>query len=363
MNKSRIIASFIIVFIVSGLIGFLLYTEKILIRLPVIVQKKPKITFIVGNAFYRDCRGGGWYPIIVGTELEENFEVRTEKKSTIDLLFHDSMALRIPQNSKLKIDYLSVKKLNLNLKKGALYGKFEKIYKNHKINVLTPTTVAAIRGTELGFEVTEIRTEKPVIVPSDGDEKSEEDDATAAQPSEEIKYQTTVYAISGITEVHNPEFSDRKILLSYQQKLIVDQNEPVGSSIPLTENETTNLRAVLNSIHTEEVLLISDKIHFKTGSARILKRSYTELNKIVLLLSKKNITVRIEGHTDNKGGASFNQTLSVKRAKAIRGYFVKKGIQKDRMLVTGYGESRFVANNKTSRGRALNRRVEFIIVK
>jgi OOP family OmpA-OmpF porin len=70
-----------------------------------------------------------------------------------------------------------------------------------------------------------------------------------------------------------------------------------------------------------------------------------------------NAKVLIEGHTDSSGSESYNWTLSENRAKAVRDYFVSKGLPADRMLTTGYGESAPAISNATPEGRAINRRV------
>ena len=109
-------------------------------------------------------------------------------------------------------------------------------------------------------------------------------------------------------------------------------------------------------------MFISDKINFEVNSATILPTSQEELEKIVRILARKNARIRIEGHTDSQGTAPFNQTLSVQRAQAIRKYLVQKGIDPDNLVVAGYGSSKPVASNVTEKGRALNRRVEFIVI-
>jgi outer membrane protein OmpA-like peptidoglycan-associated protein len=69
--------------------------------------------------------------------------------------------------------------------------------------------------------------------------------------------------------------------------------------------------------------------------------------------------LRIEGHTDDVGADEFNQKLSQDRADSVRTYLVGKGIAEDRLEAVGYGETKPVQDNKTSAGRAANRRTEF----
>ncbi|MBN1625166.1 MAG: OmpA family protein, partial [Deltaproteobacteria bacterium] len=65
-----------------------------------------------------------------------------------------------------------------------------------------------------------------------------------------------------------------------------------------------------------------------------------------------------QGHTDNKGSAAYNKTLSQKRANTVKDYIISKGIGKDRLSAVGYGLERPAASNDTEEGRAENRRVE-----
>ena len=66
----------------------------------------------------------------------------------------------------------------------------------------------------------------------------------------------------------------------------------------------------------------------------------------------------IEGHTDSVGSKSSNQSLSERRANAVRDYLIANGIAADRLSAAGYGEDNPIADNKTRAGRAENRRVE-----
>lgn len=69
------------------------------------------------------------------------------------------------------------------------------------------------------------------------------------------------------------------------------------------------------------------------------------------------INGEIQGHTDSKGTAAYNQKLSERRAKAVADYLAAHGINEGRVTVVGYGETMPVADNKTEEGRAHNRRV------
>jgi OOP family OmpA-OmpF porin len=79
----------------------------------------------------------------------------------------------------------------------------------------------------------------------------------------------------------------------------------------------------------------------------------------------KGITLEVViavGHTDSIGTDAYNQKLSVRRAEAVKAYMVSKGIEANRVYTEGKGEKQPTADNKTTEGRAKNRRVEIEVV-
>lgn len=68
------------------------------------------------------------------------------------------------------------------------------------------------------------------------------------------------------------------------------------------------------------------------------------------------------GHTDSTGAAAYNQSLSVRRAEAVKAYLVSKGIESNRIYTEGKGLTQPVADNATREGRSKNRRVEVEVV-
>ncbi|MCA9664069.1 MAG: OmpA family protein [Myxococcales bacterium] len=105
-------------------------------------------------------------------------------------------------------------------------------------------------------------------------------------------------------------------------------------------------------------------VYFATGKARILTKSYATLRLIAktLLDNKWVKKVRIEGHTDSRGSASYNRRLSQKRVDSVMAFLIQSGVDPTRLEAKGYGEDRPIASNKTRAGRARNRRVEFTIL-
>lgn len=104
-------------------------------------------------------------------------------------------------------------------------------------------------------------------------------------------------------------------------------------------------------------LFDSGKAVLKTGSTRML------VNSLVGIKAKPGWLIVVSGHTDNTGNPQLNQTLSLRRAAAVRDWMRDTGdVPESCFAVQGYGESRPVATNDTPAGRALNRRVEISLV-
>ena len=104
-------------------------------------------------------------------------------------------------------------------------------------------------------------------------------------------------------------------------------------------------------------------IQFETGKSTIKPVSYKILDEVASILKEyPYYDVNVDGHTDNVGDDAKNLTLSQDRAAAAVNYLVGKGIDAKRLVPTGYGETKPVADNKTAAGRAQNRRVEFNLI-
>lgn len=97
----------------------------------------------------------------------------------------------------------------------------------------------------------------------------------------------------------------------------------------------------------------------------VIKSSGTAILDNVAKVLKNNPGLRVElgGHTDSVGSEGYNMGLSQRRVNAVKAYLVKAGIAKDRLTAKGYGEVNPAATNKTSDGRALNRRVEIMPIR
>jgi OOP family OmpA-OmpF porin len=112
-------------------------------------------------------------------------------------------------------------------------------------------------------------------------------------------------------------------------------------------------------------LVVADKIEFETGKAavRLSPASGAALDHVAAFLrEKESITkLRIEVHSDAQGSEAANQKMSELRAHAVARALVGRGIDCERLLPVGFGETKPVADNRTAEGRLANRRVEFVM--
>ncbi|MCC6807315.1 MAG: OmpA family protein [Deltaproteobacteria bacterium] len=110
---------------------------------------------------------------------------------------------------------------------------------------------------------------------------------------------------------------------------------------------------------------ILDKVHFETGSDKILKKSFALLNQVANTLKNHEEIgkIRVEGHTDDVGDDASNLKLSQRRAESVRTYLIGQGLLPDRLVAVGYGETKPIAPNSSKRGKEANRRVAFSILK
>jgi OmpA-OmpF porin, OOP family len=128
---------------------------------------------------------------------------------------------------------------------------------------------------------------------------------------------------------------------------------PSASAEPAPSAATTDKEGKVN---------IPGNIVFETDSAKLKE---TESAPVLEQLKKyldehpRVTKLRIEGHTDNTGSHAHNVDLSGKRALAIKAWLVSKGEKAERLVAVGFAETRPIADNSTTEGKAQNRRTEF----
>jgi len=109
------------------------------------------------------------------------------------------------------------------------------------------------------------------------------------------------------------------------------------------------------------ILSLAD-ILFDFDKATLKREVEFALVKIATILGQfPEMTILVEGHTDNVGSEEYNLELSQRRAEAVHDFLQSQGIGADRMTFQGYGMNRPVSENSTEEGRQKNRRVDLVI--
>jgi outer membrane protein OmpA-like peptidoglycan-associated protein len=123
------------------------------------------------------------------------------------------------------------------------------------------------------------------------------------------------------------------------------------------------LNQVLETRDTPRGLVVNmPDVLFDSGQYTLKPAARERLARISgIVLAYPELKLEVEGHTDSIGGDEFNQRLSEKRANSVRDYLVDSGITMDSIIARGFGKTQPVADNATSEGRKLNRRVEMIV--
>ena len=112
------------------------------------------------------------------------------------------------------------------------------------------------------------------------------------------------------------------------------------------------------------VVLTDDETTFDSDESTLSEGAQTRLTGLAgdLKADNKNVYLEIQGHTDSTGSAQYNQQLGFKRAESVRRHLHAQGVALGRMTTISYGEDAPTQPNDTVEGRALNRRVEIVVL-
>ncbi len=158
-----------------------------------------------------------------------------------------------------------------------------------------------------------------------------------------------------------------------------EKGNPGGNTLIADDKLRSDLKKLLaeyrgnNALRLEEnergiTIHILDDVLFSSGSSVLTEGSKSVLNKLANIIKKLPNDIRIEGHTDNVPIHSeqfpSNWHLSVARALNTAYYLIhNEGLEPDKVSIVGYSEYKPIAPNKTAEGKALNRRVDIVIIK
>ena len=123
------------------------------------------------------------------------------------------------------------------------------------------------------------------------------------------------------------------------------------------------LSVILETRDTARGLVVNlSDVTFATGQATLQPGAREKLARVSgILAAHPTLRLEIEGHTDSVGSDALNQTLSERRAEAVRNYLIQQGVPAGSTSAAGFGKARPVASNDTAEGRQLNRRVELVV--
>ena len=123
------------------------------------------------------------------------------------------------------------------------------------------------------------------------------------------------------------------------------------------------LNQVLQTRESARGLIVDmPDVLFDTGKYTLKPGARERLAKVAgILLAYPDLRIQIEGHTDNVGGAEYNQQLSEHRANSVREFLITQGVSPANIIARGFGMTQAVASNATVAGRQLNRRVDLVV--
>ena len=149
-------------------------------------------------------------------------------------------------------------------------------------------------------------------------------------------------------------------------QVVVDGPEAVrGRWLDYLQRLGLDKAVEVNVVDSKIDLIVRDRIMFASGRAVLQRDGASVLQRLSVLLDQVPGSVTVEGHTDSTpvhgGPFASNWDLSGARAAAVVQALVDFGLPPNRLRIVGYGETRPVADNATSEGRAANRRVVFVV--
>ncbi len=138
----------------------------------------------------------------------------------------------------------------------------------------------------------------------------------------------------------------------------------VGAYMDKQEEKLAHIPGTRVERASEDMLLVhfDSDVLFDVDSAVLGPGARGALDDTAqVLLEYPKTAIVVQGHTDSTGTEEHNQALSERRAAAVANYLIGRGIDPARITSVGYGEGSPVADNATSAGRQLNRRVDLLL--
>ncbi len=137
---------------------------------------------------------------------------------------------------------------------------------------------------------------------------------------------------------------------------VVDEDDRCGATEP---GVTVDQNGCPQLFEPETTVVVLEGVTFEFGSDILTASAMRVLDRVATSLrGSPDLRVRVSGHSDSTGPRALNMRLSQERAESVMRHLVAQGVAADRLVAVGYGPDRPLADNRTSAGRAMNRRVE-----
>ncbi len=134
------------------------------------------------------------------------------------------------------------------------------------------------------------------------------------------------------------------------------------SALNITESTTIYKLLELTKKPLDPIVISNIQYEFNSSVLNENSKKILDTTLLIICLDNPIVKIEIAAHTDDVGSEEYNMKLSQKRAESVTNYLVSKGIQKERLISVGYGESKPLTSNATPEGRDSNRRTEFKIL-
>ena len=206
-------------------------------------------------------------------------------------------------------------------------------------------------GLNDGAEVLNHKTD-PLKMDTDADGLNDFDEAVQYK-TDPLKVDTDGDTLSDYAEVM--QHKTNPLVMDTDKGTVDDGTEVAENKDPLDPKDDVLDLRVGSTFSLEGIF-------FETAKSNILPESIPKLEQAyAALTANPDVKILIVGHTDSDGSEASNMTLSKNRADAVKKWLVDKGIATDRIRTDGKGESQPKATNDTAEGKALNRRIEFVV--
>ena len=140
---------------------------------------------------------------------------------------------------------------------------------------------------------------------------------------------------------------------------VLEEQLPASANINIRLTQIDSAESVAVLCERQFEILDPGPVGFEESGTELRASAYLELDRVIALADAcRDASISITGHTDSTGNETWNEQLSLARAKAVATYLESRGIEGQRLIAQGAGSSQPVADNRTRYGRGLNRRIE-----